>query len=583
MLKKLFKHFLNDNTRASLILILVGTIIWSLTMIKSGLVYSYGMGFWGPNGHDGIWHISLAEGLSRGSWEMSMFAGEAIRNYHLGFDIILAVLHKLTFIPVRILYFQILPPILAFLIGYFAYKFVYSWKRSHLQALTSVFFVYFGGSWGWMLTGIRNKELGGESMFWSQQSISTLINPPFALSLVFLFAGLYFLRQGMKDKTKSRWRLVLVTFLFGSLVQIKVYAGILVLGGLFVSGIWMMLQRKGIALIKVFTGALIVSILLIAPITKEIGQVVVFKPFWFLETIMSDPARLYWPKFAEAMINYKLAGNWIKGIPAYTVAFLIFWFGNLGTRIIKEVFVFKWIKRYKRLTSIEAFIATVIVAGVTIPMFFIQSGTPWNTIQFTYYSLVFSGILAGVTLGGWLERVKKGFMSHISIYVTLAIVFLTLPTTFGTLKHYLPARPPAKISSEELEALKFLKAQPDGVVLTQPFDREAAEKAINNPPRPLYLYESTAYVSAFTGKQVYLEDEVNLEITGYEWRQRRERTLTFFGTKEIELAKEFLNENDISYIYLVNGQRTRIDVSHLEIVKIFENSYIVIYRVVFVS
>src|SRR3990172_3661184 len=92
------------------------------------------------------------------------------------------------------------------------------------------------------------------------------------------------------------------------------------------------------------------------------------------------------------------------------------------------------------------------------------------------------------------------------------------PNSIGTLGHYLPARPPAMISNEELEALKFLSTQPMGVVLTYPFDKFKAKEAEANPPRPLYLYESTAYVSSFAKKPVFLEDEVNLDITGYAWR-----------------------------------------------------------------
>src|SRR3989304_8380869 len=106
------------------LLIAIGSVTWSLTMIKSGLIYAFGMGFWGPNGHDGIWHLSLIESLSRFSLHMPVFAGEALRNYHFGFDLILAIVHKLTFIPVSNLYFQISPPLLAVGIGYFAWKFL---------------------------------------------------------------------------------------------------------------------------------------------------------------------------------------------------------------------------------------------------------------------------------------------------------------------------------------------------------------------------------------------------------------------------------------------------------------------------
>jgi len=580
MLKRLLQTL--SISKSGFWLIMSGSLTWSLTMIKSGIVYSYGMGFWGPNGHDGVWHIALAQGLARGSWDMPIFAGDTIRNYHIGFDLILTVLHKLTFIPIHTLYFQVLPPILSLLIGYFAYKFVYVWTKSYTQSFWAVFFVYFGGSWGWIVTLIRNGEIGGESLFWSQQSISTLVNPPFALSILFMFAGLYFLIKNIRTPQQNSYttrNLLLVTFLFGSLVQIKVYAGVLILCGLFVAGIWRMLNRRGIQLMKVFTGSLIFSILIFSPLSESVGQTIIFRPFWFLESMVATPDRLYWPRMASAIANYNLAGNWPKLILAYGVTLFIFWLGNLGTRILKEPLFFKHLKNFRKLSYVEVFIYTIIGIGVLIPMFFIQSGTPWNTIQFMYYSLMFSGILAGVTLGAFLEksntnppRVKNSLRIRI---VVVAIVLLTIPTTYGTLKyHYLPSRPPAKISSKEIEALKFLSQQPDGIVLTLPFSKSLADKAINDPPRPLYLYESTAYVSAFSGKSTYLEDEVNLEITGYDWKFRRNETEAFFENPSLA----FLSENQIKYVYISDYYKT-LGLESIGMKKIFENKEIAIYGI----
>src|SRR3989344_5313855 len=151
MLKKEFVQFFREIRPSSWLLIIIGSLSWSLTMVKSGLINSYGMGFWGPNGHDGIWHIALSESLAKGSWQMPVFSGESIKNYHIGFDLILAFLHKLTFIPVVNLYFQILPPIFTILIGLFCYLFVLEWKRSSVQAFWATFFVYFGGSLGFIV------------------------------------------------------------------------------------------------------------------------------------------------------------------------------------------------------------------------------------------------------------------------------------------------------------------------------------------------------------------------------------------------------------------------------------------------
>lgn len=573
MFKKFYSHFFQGNSRL-LGLVLIGTLTLSLTMFKSGLVYSFGMGFWGPNGHDGIWHIALAESLAKGSWQMPVFAGETIKNYHIGFDLILAIIHKLTFIPIHTLYFQIIPPILALGIGLFVYLFILTWKKSKSAAFWATFFVYFGGSFGWIITLLKNREIGGESLFWAQQSISTLVNPPFALSLILMFLGLTLLIKGTRAEDKKR--LILATFIFGVLVQIKVYAGLLSLGALFISGIFRMARKRKIDVIKVFAGALVVSILLFSPLGRGIENTIIFTPFWFLETMMGFPDRLNWQRFYSAMVNYRLGGVWLKGTLAYGYAFLIFLIGNFGTRIIGGFWFLQRLKNFKRLGYIESFLITIIAAGVVIPMLYVQSGTPWNTLQFFYYSLMFSGILTGIYLGDLIEK-KRHSVSMIYIIVTTVII-LTIPTTIGTLRQYLPARPPAKISHEELTALDFLSRQPDGVVLTPPFDRDAAEKALDNPPRPLYLYESTAYVSALSGKQAYLEDEVNLDITGYDWRGRRESVEKFLVAESGEKEK-FLRESNVSYLYFIRSMEPKVDWEALGAEKIFETNEAEIYKV----
>ncbi len=87
MLSVVLKRLFQGHNKFSILLILFGTVSWSLTMVKSGIVYGFGMGFWGPNGHDGVWHIAISESLSRGTLDMPIFAGEAIRNYHIGFNV----------------------------------------------------------------------------------------------------------------------------------------------------------------------------------------------------------------------------------------------------------------------------------------------------------------------------------------------------------------------------------------------------------------------------------------------------------------------------------------------------------------
>jgi len=109
--------------KVTLAIILTSSLILSFTMIKSGLKYDFGLGFWGPNGHDGIWHLSLINQLTQSIPPKNpVFSGTILSQYHWGFDLLVAIISKLTFLSPSILYFQILPPIFAVLIGVLSLK-----------------------------------------------------------------------------------------------------------------------------------------------------------------------------------------------------------------------------------------------------------------------------------------------------------------------------------------------------------------------------------------------------------------------------------------------------------------------------
>jgi len=568
MLKKLTALLLKNK---HVLLIITGILIWSLTMVRSGLKYGFGIGFWGPNGHDGVWHIALSESLSRFSFQNPVFAGEYLKNYHLGFDLFLAFFHKVTTIPINFLYFQLFPVIFSFLIGFLVYKLVFYWKKSSNLAFWSVFFVYFSTGFGFLMTLVKDRTIDGESMFWSQQAVSTLVNPPYALSLIFILLGILFL---------FRKNYFLSVLSFGILIQIKAYSAIIILAGLFFAGFYSLIIDRNFNIIKVFLGSLVINVFLFFAVRNDSVSVFSIQPFWFLETMMSYSDRFNWPNFYSAMTNYKIGGVWVKAFLAYFVAFLIFIIGNLGTRLFSLVYLIKLVKRKIKIGYLDILILTIILTGIVLPMFLVQKGTPWNTIQFFYYSQFFLSILAGISFANILKTGKR-----LLKYVLILFLFLFFSLgVFSTLKHYLPKMPQSMISNEEVEALEFLRKEPSGIVLTYPFDTEKSKKALLDPPRPLYFYDSTAYVSAFGKKDVFLEDEVNLNIMGYDWKERREELLWFISNLNIEDGKNFLAENNIKYLYLVKensplfGEYLRLGADDLNLKKIFENGEVIILR-----
>lgn len=554
-------------------LMVTGSVSLSLVMVKSGLVYPFGMGFWGPNGHDGIWHLALINQLSNFSLNNPVFSGTILANYHFGFDLLAAVIHKVTFIPVHTLYFQILPPVMAIALGWLVYRLVEKWTGSRLKAYWSVFFVYFGGSWGWVVSLWRTGRLGGESVFWANQAISTLINPPYILSLLIFLAGAIKFLDYLKKPTRPN--LYLTAFLFGILFQVKVYAGIITLGSLMLLSLIEFFKGCGDGKTRKLTlGVLVVSLLVFLPFNLRAPSLLVFSPLWFPHTMLSYADRFGWIKLENARSAYFQSGNWIKWLLAEGLALVIFLFGNLGTRAIGLGELLRK-EKGENDTIFNRFLLFGLLISFVLPLLFIQKGNPWNTIQFFYYTQFLTSIYAGIVVGRLWESQTKRVVVYL---VSTILVVATSLTSVTTLKNdYLPGRPPARVSIEELEALWFLKSQPRGIVLTYPYNQDW--RHLFSEPRPLYAYETTGYVSALGEKTSYLEDEMNLEIIGTRWPERKESAFRFFSTNNIEWANLFLKENKISYLYLVWGQKMNLGLGDINGEKIFENGEVVIIKI----
>ncbi len=574
MLKKLIRYFSKRKVKKYLSIFL-GTFFWALVMVRSGLCWniecSGGIGFWGANGHDGIWHLSLINNFANAYYSNPIFAGFPLQNYHIGFDLLLSWLVRLSGISSGVLYFQIIPLLLAFFIGILVYEFVYLWKKSHTASVLALFFVYFGGSLGWLVSLVRNGTWAGESMFWSMQSISTLINPPFALSLVLMLLGLVSVFK-YQEKRKLL-NIIFAIFFFGLLAGIKIYASLLVLTALFAAGIYLLIVKRESLIIKVFIGTFLFSVLLYFPLNGfSGGSLIVWKPFWFLESMMALSDRVGWQKFYSAMTTYRMGGVWGKAILAYVVAFLIFVIGNFGTRVLAISSVFKNLKKNFNLKWLPIFLLVLILAGIVVPTLFVQKGTAWNTIQFLYYSLFFAGIVAGVETA---ELIKYRSVAVKSAVVGV-LVLLTIPTTVSALGNYTSKTPQSVLPKSEKEALDFLKEQENGVVLTYPYAKSTLSKV---GPTPLYLYTTTAYVSAYSAKPVFLEDEMNLGIMQYSFEERRNSIENFLDTLDEKEAYQFLRDNNIFYVYWLKNQHARVGESQLGLTKIFDNGDVKIFRV----
>lgn len=421
-------------------------------------------------------------------------------------------------------------------------------------------------SLGWLVSLLRGQGLGGESMFWAMQSPSNQINPPFQLSLLlilWLFTILSTLRKPQDISLSKIFQIILVLIL---LPITKVYSAPVGFGLLFFFSAYYYYKFQTLLPTKIFFISLILSSGVFYLYNPSSYSLVSFQPFWFLNSLIESPDRLYIPYLAN--MRYTLESTNSIGprlIALYIFTFITFIVGNFGLRTL-SIFT---PPRYRLLNSVLLFLTVITIL---VPTLFIQKGTPWNTIQFMYYGLFLSNISLTLFLTSTGFKYKKGL-------VFLVIISSLIPL-FGSIPQYIGSNPPTAIPPEEIKALQYLSTLPKGIVLTAPYD---SYQKINfaKTPLPLYVYETTSYVSAYSSQATFLEDEMNLGNSGIDYLPSLKASQKFFEQKNIFEDRGFLVNNQISYIYLPGLQRTKYNLTspELSLKPIYDKGDVLIYQV----
>ena len=553
------------------VLIILGTIFQGLTMFRSGQKYDFGIGYWGPTARDGVWHQALVESLKRHVPPKNPgLAGVKLTNYHYYYDLLVAKTGVITGISTTDLIYRIFPVIFSILFGIGTLLLSQELFKSKRTDIFCLFFSYFGSSFGWVVEFIRERHFGGESAFWMNQPVSMNLNPPFAISMIMV---IWITILFMKFQKKVSWKIATpLIILSGLLIEFKVYAGIIVLGALLAVSIKSLFIKKNASYFWISIPAIILSALLFIPQVSINGSFFEFKPFWFIHSMIDSPDRVGWLRLASARVNYLLAGNYPKFVLAEILAFFIFAIGNLGTRVVGLVPAYRIWKKNILTSGKFCFIFWMSVLSFVIPLFFVQKGNPWNTIQFGYYFLYFSSLFAGFALAKISTMKPKIF----ALGLVFLILIITPISSYTTFTFAYTNAPPARLTNGEFQALEFLKSSEDGVVLTPLFDKSFRFSYVN--PFPLVVYDTTAYVAAFSGKPVFLEDEGQQEILGSNYLGRKAEVQNFFSGSDFTSKENFLRENNIKYIYIPKIYKySLVDLKRITNV-IYENNEVFIYE-----
>lgn len=576
-----WKLFAKD--RMLLFLIVLGILIQGFINFPSGYLYKDGLKFWSSQGHDGLWHVSLMEEISKNFPPQNpIYSGEKLYNYHFLVDVLMGEFHRIfPFFSSLDLYFRFFPVVLSFLIGISVFAFVKRWQNNHIIGYLALFFTYFVGSFGYIVLYIKyGKIFGGETIFWAAQINTILGNPPHAISIGFMSS--FFLSFYFFIKERNKFWFLISALLALILSGFKVSAGLTLLIGLGAAAFFNLIFNHRWTALALFAILGVSNFITIELMTRGAASFLMFLPWWFVRTMVV--AKLGWIDLELRRQHYLAQETWhatLRVIQLEAEAFAIFFIGNLGMRIIgffeQGRRIWKNKKNFLK-DPLEVLLFITMWTGFLIPLLFVQRGIIYNNIQFMQYFLLIFGFYAAIStdklIGYFKSRVIK-------VIVLFFIVALSVPTVFGNLVEFYGGPPLAKITNMELQALNFLKenSKSGEVVLNTPFNKYLQSK-FDKQPWPIYAWYSTSYIPALSGLTTYLSSEEQALITGYTVDKRLEKMKAFFRQDDLNAARFFLQDNKIDYIYLAKGEiETPILLDNKTLEVFFENDEVIIYKV----
>jgi len=545
------------------IALLTTAFVASMSVIMpSGSKYCYenscGVYFWGAHEHDSVWHLAVISNLlNHFPFEMPNMSKTPIAGYNYLMDIVIAVLVFISKIDGSIWYFKILPVLWFGMISYLSFKFATSYRKSKTYPIFVWLFLFFGSSFSYFIKWYQTGNIWGGSSVISMQALQNMLNPQFAWSLIPLFMLLI----GFNRSKRTTLDYLLYGVYSAIAIGLKFYTGMAMLAIIAFDLLITMMADKKKLLPVIINGFIVValaglSICIFYNPGSSTGFPFIWKPWETINPIIEDNNLFYLPTWAERLYAYK--GMKLIGIEILVL--IIFTVFNFGTRFIalfgNMISDKNTMERSKRLVIFGSVITALLSIMLT------QRGVWWNTVQFLYVSLFLTGLLAAEGLDKiWQIKNNWGKIGVIGLIV------LTIPNNLDIFRLFSSSPGSSYIKADEIEALQRLGKEKDGVILTPLF----LSQARNVDEAELPNKYDTAYISAYSGKQTYLTDLIQLKLSNVEYQDRIHAISRF--------DCEILRQVDYVYEYKNNQYVKGFNYCGISLHAIIENDAVSIYQI----
>jgi len=387
-----------------------------------------------------------------------------------------------------------------------------------------------------------------------------------------LVAALYYLLT-LFQKKGNKFTFWICVLLAGTLAEFKVYAAIVLLGALLLAGIWQLVKERKIQILLLTILSGILAAALYLPNSSGSASFLIFQPWWYVRTMIVEPSRLNLLDWELRRQTYIYEHNWKRVIFLEGLGFLIFFFGNLGVRFLGLWDAFKFVKGLLKNYFYLIFLL-IIFFSLALPLLFLQKGVASNTSQFLQYFVLLSGILAGVTTAKLLKVIRVPLLQ---IIVAIILIGTMIPTQIGLLRNFYSRPALARISASELQALNFIKenTSTNDVILTPPYDKYPNHDGIT--PN-IWNWFDTGYVSAFSARGTYFDDYEQVDIMGYEWRERLVLKQNIFQEKDPDKFITKVGETKSQILYFPKAFRPLVDLTKTGLTKLYENPEVEVWK-----
>lgn len=550
------------------ILIIVAAVLHLLVILPSGSHYCFkgacGDFYWGVHEHDGIWHIAVAAASFKIFPPINpIFAGSLLSGYNSLLDFGL-YLFSLVGLSPFLMYFKILPIIWFILFTSAAIRLSNKINTSKLFIFLFLFLSYFGASFSFIIPLIRNHNFEGTSSLLAMQQILILTNLQLAYSYIFIFFTLILLHEKKLVAKHIIFLFFLIFFEWG----LKFYTGFIstsIAGFIF---LFRWLKERNLKYILFLSAIVISSVVSIYINYNPFGQLgsgvpFIFNPLALIWPLIEDKSMFYSYYWSNAKYTLLESTKFSPRLFIFMAALVCTYiFLNLGPRILGLIFLIKKII-LKKSKDIDQAILLSIMLSLVFPIFFIQRGVWWNTVQFLFPVFLLLNIYTAEYIVGLKNK-------YIRIGFIICIIFFSIPYAVDALYGFVTYPGVIRVSDSEKIALTYLKELPEGVVYSPLYSQDALLN--KGGIIPLYNHVDSSYIPAYSGKQMFYANYVQLELLNLPHQRRRDKIK----------AGDCTSVSTFKYAYIQEGNNndtlfTKCILKNKAFKKIYDHSPIMIY------